>query len=415
VVYAILYKKFLIFEPNSNLMLFWRLLLLVSLLLVLYNYAGYAVIAYVLMRLRGRRAGGKEEDTAGFTPGVSFIVAAYNEEDCVQQKIDNCRGLDYPEGLLECIFVTDGSSDGTPDIVRKNPGVRLLHEAARRGKAAAMNRAVAEAHHNLLIFSDANTLLNRDAIRNIVRHYRDEKTGGVAGEKKVIPPGDNSGSPAAGEGAYWKYESRLKKIDADFYSVVGAAGELFSLRKGLYESLDSSIILDDFVLSLRVTLKGYRVRYEPGAFAMELPSFSVGDERKRKVRIAAGGFQAMKLLYPLLAFWRHPALSFLYISHRVLRWTFSPLCLILAFIANGVLAFQAGAAAGERVLFAAQVLFYLLSLVGAAGHNQRRMSGLLKLPYYFVFMNLCVIQGFFRYMNGKQSGAWERARRAQAA
>ena len=396
-------------------MLFWRLLLLISLFFVFYNYAGYAIIAYVLIRLRGRRRGGKDETGAGYVPGVSFIVAAYNEADCIQQKIENCLGLDYPASGLECIIVTDGSSDETPDIVRKNTAVRLLHDPVRSGKAAAMNRAVAAASHNILIFSDANTILNKDAIRNIVRHYRDEKTGGVAGEKKVIAPSGNDGSPAAGEGAYWKYESRLKKIDSDFYSVVGAAGELFSLRKDLYEPLDSSIVLDDFVLSLRVTLKGYRVRYDPEAFAMELPSFSLGDERKRKVRIAAGGFQAMKMLSPLLAFWRHPALSFLYISHRVLRWTFSPLCLILAFIANGVLAFQTGGALWERVLFGAQVLFYLLSLIGAMGHNQRRLSGLLKLPYYFVFMNLSVIQGFFRYMKGKQSGAWERARRAQAA
>ncbi len=342
-------------------------------------------------------------------------MAAYNEADCIQQKIGNCLGLDYPAGKLECIIVTDGSSDETPDIVRKNTAVRLLHDPVRGGKAAAMNRAVAAASHNILIFSDANTILNKEAIRNIVRHYRDEKTGVVAGEKKVVAPAGNDGSPAAGEGAYWKYESRLKKIDSDFYSVVGAAGELFSLRKDLYEPLDSSIVLDDFVLSLRVTLKGYRVRYDPEAFAMELPSFSLGDERKRKVRIAAGGFQAMKMLSPLLAFWRHPALSFLYISHRVLRWTFSPLCLILAFIANGVLAFETGGALWERALFGAQVLFYLLSLIGAMGHNQRRLSGLLKLPYYFVFMNLSVIQGFFRYMKGKQSGAWERARRAQAA
>lgn len=392
--------------------MFWLLLLFFSLLVVFFNYAGYAILAFVLTRLRGR----KEVVEGGeYAPGVSFIVAAYNEADCIREKIANTLSLDYPAEALEFIVVTDGSTDGTPEIVGEDPRVRLLHEAARGGKAAAMNRAVAAASHNILIFSDANTVLNQEALRFIVRHYRDAKTGGVAGEKKVLQAGGNDAGPGAGEGAYWKYESRLKKIDSDFYSVVGAAGELFSLRKELYEPLDASIILDDFVLSLRVTLKGYRVRYDPAAYAMELPSFSLGDERKRKVRIAAGGFQSMRLLSPLLAFWRHPALSYLYISHRVLRWTLSPVCLILAFVANGVLAIGEGGTWLIRVLFFAQVVFYALAVAGALGQKQKKQSGLLKLPYYFVFMNVSVIQGFFRYLRGKQSGAWERARRAQAA
>jgi poly-beta-1,6-N-acetyl-D-glucosamine synthase len=394
-------------------MIFWEVLLIVSLFVVLYNYAGYALLAYLFTRLRGRKE--RIADEEGYTPPVTFIVAAYNEADCIAGKIANCEALDYPREQLEIIVVTDGSTDRTPEIVQQNTRVRLLHDPERRGKCAAMNRAAAQASHNILIFSDANTVLNAAAIRNIVRHYQDAKTGGVAGEKKIIPPGDSSSSPAAGEGAYWKYESRLKKIDSDCHSVVGAAGELFSVRKELYEPLDRSIVLDDFVLSLRVALKGYSIRYEPAAYAMELPSFSLEEERKRKVRIAAGGFQAMRMLSPLFAFWRHPALSFLYISHRVLRWTLSPLCLILAFAANGVLALSADGSPGIVLLFLAQVLFYALAFAGALGHRRQKLSGLLKLPYYFVFMNLSVLQGFFRYVNGKQSGAWEKARRAQAA
>src|SRR5579872_5201508 len=391
---------------------FWEALLVLSLFLVLYNYAGYALLAYVLTRLRGRKE--HMGDEAGKLPPVTFIVAAYNEADCIGEKIVNCEELDYPGELMELIIITDGSTDRTPEIVQRSPRVRLLHDPVRRGKCAAMNRAVEHASHNILIFSDANTMLNAAAIRKIVRHYQDARTGGVAGEKKVIPPGDSAGSPAAGEGAYWKYESRLKKIDSDCYSVVGAAGELFSVRRELYEPLDPSVVLDDFVLSLRVALKGYCIRYEPEAYAMELPSFSLEDERTRKVRIAAGGFQAMRMLGPLFAFWRHPTLSFLYISHRVLRWTLSPLCLILALIANGVLALSVDASLAVRLFFLAQLLFYALAFAGAVGQRRQKLSGLLKLPYYFVFMNLSVLQGFFRYVNGKQSGAWEKARRAQA-
>src|SRR5579872_2109142 len=166
-------------------MIFWEVLLIVSLFLVFYNYAGYALLAYLLTRLRGRKERIRDED--GYTPPVTFIVAAYNEADCIDEKIANCEALDYPKERMELIIVTDGSTDRTPEIVQQNTRVRLLHESERRGKCAAMNRAVAQASHNILIFSDANTVLNAAAIRQIVRHYQDPGTGGVAGEKKVIP------------------------------------------------------------------------------------------------------------------------------------------------------------------------------------------------------------------------------------
>jgi biofilm PGA synthesis N-glycosyltransferase PgaC len=261
----------------------------------------------------------------------------------------------------------------------------------------------------------------------------------VAGEKKVIPPGkdrnnpgkdcnipgkdgDNTDgdSPGGGEGAYWKYESRLKKIDSAFYSVVGAAGELFSVRKDLYVPLEDSVILDDFVLSLRIAQKGYRILYEPQACATELPSFSIADEEKRKIRIAAGGFQAMKMLASLLKFWRQPALSFLYISHRVLRWTLSPLCLLLALIANiaivvnTALVGQPGGQLPAQILLACQIVFYSLALTGwAMTRGNRQQPKAVRLSYYFVFMNISVIRGFLRHLKGGQSASWEKARRAQ--
>lgn len=420
---------------------FWQILLATSLFIVFYNYAGYAIIAWALTALRKVKRAASPEPPAGdpnsiFQPPISFIVAAYNEEECIREKIANSLQQQYPPEKIEYIFVTDGSTDRTPGIISEYPAIRLLHKDQRSGKSAAVNRAVAHAQHNILIFSDANTVLNTDAVAYIVRHYRDPQTGGVAGEKKVVPPGKDSNSPGAdrdngegnspggGEGAYWKYESRLKKIDSAFYSVVGAAGELFSVRKDLYVPLEDSVILDDFVLSLRVAQKGYRIRYEPQACATELPSFSIADEQKRKIRIAAGGFQAMKMLGPLLKFWRQPALSFLYISHRVLRWTLSPLCLLLALIAN--IALVAGSSADvslaghtdpqwpAQTLLACQILFYSLALTGwlmTRGH--RRQPKAVKLSYYFVFMNISVIRGFLRWLKGGQPASWEKARRAQ--
>jgi biofilm PGA synthesis N-glycosyltransferase PgaC len=392
-------------------MQYWQFLFFLSIFLIFYNYAGYAIIVSLFNLFRPRKKGSPPICPL---PSVSFIVAAYNEEDFIEKKILNSLAQDYPAELIEFIFITDGSTDNTASIIRSYPGIRLLHQPARNGKSMAVNRAVQHASHDILVFSDANTTLNTKAVLEIARHYQDPLIGGVAGEKKVIPPLDVPDEVGSSEGMYWKYESFLKKIDSDFYSVVGAAGELFSVRKQLYHPLPGNVILDDFVASLEVAAKGYRIAYEPKAFAMEGPSFSLKDEQKRKIRISAGGFQAIGLLWRLLLFWRHPRLSFLYISHRVLRWTLSPLCLILAFIANLALCLTAADPLKYQLLLACQVIFYGTAIFAAFTPPDRR-HGLLKLPYYFVFMNLSVIQGFFRFLKGSQSASWEKARRATSS
>jgi biofilm PGA synthesis N-glycosyltransferase PgaC len=386
-------------------MLFWLFLFLICCAVVAYNYAGYAVIAR-LITPKTAPLPIPDEDRL---PGVSFIVAAYNEEDCIATKIANCLELDYPRNRIEFLFISDGSTDRTEAIVLAHPAIRSLHRPQRQGKSAALNRAVSEATKEILVCSDANTLLNPDAIRQIVRHYQDPTIGGVAGEKKVLA---SAGKDEVGqaEGMYWKYESFLKKVDAACYSVVGAAGELFSYRRALYEPIAANVILDDFISSMKITKQGYRIAYEPGACAMELPSFSITDEQKRKVRIAAGGFQSIGMLKGLFAFWRHPRLSFLYISHRVLRWAVSPFCLIGAFLANGMLALN-GAGLLYTVLFIGQCCFYSLATLAAIQPSLRRVKPV-KLAYYFVFMNYCAILGFFRFLKGNQSAAWEKSRRA---
>jgi biofilm PGA synthesis N-glycosyltransferase PgaC len=388
-------------------MSFWLFLFVICCAVVVYNYAGYAIIA----RLITKKTSPLPLPDEDHLPGVSFIVAAYNEEDCITAKIANCLELDYPRDRIEFLFISDGSTDRTESMVLENPAVRSLHRPQRQGKSAALNRAVTEAHRDILVFSDANTLLNPHAIRQIVKHYQDATIGGVAGEKKVLTAGSKDEVGQA-EGFYWKYESFLKKVDAACYSVVGAAGELFSYRRNLYEPIASNVILDDFVSSMKVTQRGYRIAYEPGACAMELPSFSITDEQKRKVRIAAGGFQSISMLKGLLAFWRYPRLSFLYISHRVLRWAVSPFCLIGAFVAGGMLVLD-GAGIGYTVLFIAQCCFYGLAALAALRPSLSRIKPV-KLAYYFAFMNYCAILGFFRYLKGNQSAAWEKARRATA-
>lgn len=242
---------------------------------------------------------------------------------------------------------------------------------------------------------------------NIAKHYANEEIGGVAGEKKIITIGkDRVGN---GESLYWNYESFLKKIDSDFYSVVGAAGELFSFRKSLYEPLPHFVVLDDFVTSMKIAQKGFRIVYEPLAYAMETPSASIKDEQKRKVRIAAGGFQALTMLTDALFFWKHFKLSFLYVSHRVLRWTLTPLCLITAFISNVFLLFSP--IVFYKITFSLQIIFYLLAIISKYRDNNK----LLKLPHYFVFTNTCIVLGFIKHITKGQSSAWEKAKRVDAS
>lgn len=388
-------------------MLFWKLVLWISFFIVFYNYAGYTLIVLLLNRFRRKKAALIND----YYPTISFIVAAYNEQDCIEKKVQNSLEQLYPAEKIEFIFITDGSTDATSDLINKFPAIQLLHSSERKGKSAALNRAVLHAKNEILIFSDANTTLNKQACEQIAKHYFDNSVGGVAGEKKVIPLTNDHDNAASSEGFYWKYESLLKQVDSDFHTVVGAAGELFSVRRSLYEPVAPEVILDDFIISMKIAQKGYRVIYEPNAYAMELPSFSIDDEKKRKVRISAGGFQAITMLPTALFFWKHLKLSFLYISHRVLRWTLSPLCLIFILFSSLILTIFSNALI-YKVIFFAQILFYSSAFFYSVAPASARRISLIKLAYYFSFMNLSVFEGFFKFIRKKQSSAWDKAKRA---
>jgi cellulose synthase/poly-beta-1,6-N-acetylglucosamine synthase-like glycosyltransferase len=295
--------------------------------------------------------------------------------------------------------------------VSQFPRIKLLHQNRRSGKVAAMHRAMSHVETPYVIFSDANTILNKESIRKIVHHYQNPQVGGVAGEKKIIESSDNS-IAGAGEGLYWKYESFLKKLDWEYYTVVGAAGELFSIKTDLYEYPGDHILLDDFLISLKVCQKGYRVAYEAGAYAMETGSASIKEEQKRKIRISAGGFQSLFILSDLLNIFKYPTLSFQYISHRVLRWTLCPLFLPIILITNVLLVMNEPSVFYQIVL-AAQVSFYTLALAGWILYMKNIRISVLYAPYYFLFINYSLYLGFIRFLKGNQTVLWEKASRQQ--
>ncbi len=383
-----------------NLML--EILFWLSLFIILYTYIGYACLLTLLVKLKGRK---QQKLLSGWAP-VTIVICAYNEEYIIEEKIKNTLQLVYPRELLTIMVVTDGSTDRTAELVRSFPGVEWSHSPERRGKVAAVNRIMPMIKNPFVIFTDANTFLNPEAVQHIMRHYGDEGVGGVAGEKRVFA-GEGA---TAGEGVYWKYESFLKKKDAELYSVVGAAGELFSIRTALYDFVEEDTIIEDFVLSMRICNKGYKIAYDSEAYAMETASVSIAEERKRKVRITAGAFQAMHRLGREISFSKFPVLGFQYYSHRVLRWTLAPVALIVLFLTGTLLTVFTG-----NVLYATatvlQLVFYILGILGWKLSTHKKLPKLLFVPYYFLFMNFSVFMGWKRYHKGQQSVIWEKAKR----
>ena len=383
--------------------IFWILLGI-----VFYTYLGYGIVLFFMIRIK--RIFTKKKLvvlTNNELPDVTLLIAAYNEQDYVKAKVENTLQLNYPAEKLNQIWVTDGSNDETPERLKAYSMIEVLHRPERSGKIAAMNRGIKFVKTPIVIFSDANTLLGKDSIMRIAQMFADPKVGCVSGEKRIFNANEEAAS-AAGEGIYWKYESTLKRWDAELYSAVGAAGELFAIRTELFNEVEPDTLLDDFIISLRVAMKGYKIDYDPEAYAIETASANVKEELKRKIRIAAGGIQSVIRLYPLLNIFKYGILSFQYISHRVLRWTVTPVSLLLILLINIILAPYSNL---YLILLGLQLLFYISALLGWFLENRKMKVILLFVPYYFFIMNYAVFMGFGRYIKKSQSVNWERAKR----
>jgi cellulose synthase/poly-beta-1,6-N-acetylglucosamine synthase-like glycosyltransferase len=374
-----------------------------------YTYFGYGIVLFLLVKIK-RIFVKKPSISINSLPGITLLVSAFNEETHIKDKIQNSLDLDYPRDKIQFLFVTDGSDDQTPDIVRRYKQIELLHQPERQGKIMAVQRAMPEVAGEIVVFTDANTLLNRDALKNIVRHFAHDKVGVVSGEKRILHQKADEAA-GAGEGFYWRYESKLKQWDDELYSTMGAAGELFAIRTKLYEPIPKDSLIEDFYLSFKILERGYKIAYEPDAYAMEEPSASIREELKRKVRIAAGGIQSIVRLSELLNPFKFGVITFQYVSHRVLRWTLGPLALPFIFVLN-ILLLQIGFI--YQLLLVGQIIFYVSALLGYLLEKRRIRLKPLFIPYYFCMMNFAVFLGFLRYLKGSQSVLWEKAERRKS-
>lgn len=388
--------------------IFW-----LCLALVVYTYVGYGAVLYIILKVKNIFF--RRETTPilpldpQLLPDVTLMICAYNEADVIEEKMQNIRALNYPQDKLCVMWVTDGSNDNSNELLQAYPEVKLVYSPERKGKAAAMQHGLQENKAEYVIFTDANTMLNADAIREIVRQFMKKNVSCVSGEKRVAARHAGQAT-AEGEGVYWKYESMLKRWDSELYSAMGAAGELFAVRMSHYLPAPSNALLDDFMISMLILKDGHRIAYTNEAYATEYGSASTAEESKRKRRIAAGGLQSIWWLRSLMNPFAYPKVAFQYVSHRVLRWSITPLALFALFPLNLLLLFASGSLI-YQLLFLLQLFFYLSALTGHILKVSGRRNKLLYIPCYFLFMNLNVFLGIGYLMSHKDSGTWEKARR----
>jgi len=336
-------------------------------------------------------------------PAVSLVVAAHDEAGCIGEKLENSLALDYPPGQLEVLIGSDGSTDGTDDIVRAHPDPRVrLSAAPRAGKTSVLNRCIPDVRAELVVLSDANTRIDAGALRALVRHFEDPEVGAVCGRLQLYNPTRAEYE----ESAYWRFESWLKALEGAQGAVVGANGGLYAIRRSLFTRLPPSTIVDDFVIALRLLDQGYRVHYEPAALAWEETTEDYGREFGRRARIAAGNFQSLGLVPGLLSPLRgFPAFAFW--SHKVLRWC-APALMLVALAANLALLDQPF----YRVTLGLQAAFYGLAALGSVAVGPSPVRRATGIAYYFVTMNLAIVVGFWRFLRNSQAAAWERTARA---
>jgi biofilm PGA synthesis N-glycosyltransferase PgaC len=368
---------------------------------VVYTYAGYPAILGLLGRLRPSRP---EPPAQAALPRVTLIVAAYNEEEVIVDKLRNSLAQDYPSDLLEIIVAADGSNDDTEARVRsfEAEGVRLLLNPERRGKVAAINRAAAAATGEILVFSDANNAYGPSVIRELVVPFGDLEIGGVVGSKRVA---EGDGSLGETEGLYWRYEAYIQRMETRLGSCTAAAGEILAIRSSLFEPPPEGIINDDFYMVMRLLRRGYRVVYRPQAQSVERVSASGRDENTRRARIVAGRFQAMSLSRQLLPF-HSPQLVWQVLSHKFMR-PLVPLAMIGMLVSNIPLALH-----GSRVwtgMLLAQLAFYVTAVVGDRFTPSGTLGRLTYLPTFLLNSNLAALMGLFRVVTRRRGmHLWDR-------
>src|SRR5262249_37865230 len=383
-------------QPLITQPLIAQVVFVAAMAMIAFIYAGYPALMFALSLMLRRPV--RRDD---ITPRVSVIIAAYNEERDIEAKLKNTLALDYPSDRMEIIVASDCSTDRTDEIVRsfRAHGVILRRQPGRFGKTIAQNRAAKAASGEILVFSDATTMYEPDAIRKIVRSFAGPEVGCVAGQLIYM----DASSSAVGTGcrSYWGYEKFLRRCESDVGSLVGVSGCLYAVRRICHAQLASDMI-DDFAIAAEIHLRGLRVVYEPEAIAVEDTNRRAKDEFRMRVRVVK---QTLSALHR----YRHtldPLFAFQIIAHKALRYAI-PFLLIVALAASGL---AGGSVDWLRFAFLGQLALYGAAIVGGVGELLKVKLGPMAIPYYFVLVNAASLVAFLKALRGETYVTWEPVR-----
>ncbi len=369
-------------------------------LAVLYVYAGYPALLYLVASFRRRR----QDSDSSYTPSISILIAACNEEATIEAKLQQTMQLEYPADKLEVLVLSDGSQDQTDEIVRRfpDPRVRLVRVAERRGKTNAQNIGVKEATGEVLIFSDATTVYHPQALMHLVGNYQDPKVGAVSGRYQYF---DSTHKSPTGMGtiAFWNYENNIKVWQSRIRTLTGCCGCIYSVRRSAYTELAPDII-SDLVQPLWVIQKGYRVAFEDRALAYEETTESTKEEFAMRVRVVTRALRGLLSVPELLKPWKYPWIAFQLFSHKVLRWMV-PVLLLLLLASSAALYRQPY----FRILLILQLCFYGLALLQLMVPMHRWWKPL-GVPLYFCTLNAAAALGLVELLRGKKYVVWQPVR-----
>lgn len=387
--------------PTVALWVFW-----ISVGMVAYAYFVYPAVLFVMyataqiwsdLRYLLTRHNRRASSLGGDVPGVTFLVPAYNEEAHLPEKIENLRQTAYPREKLQIVFVSDGSTDLTNEILSRvrDQNIEVVILPQRQGKPSALNVGVARARHDLLVFSDASTSFAPDAVDKLARHFADSSVGGVCGALRFRASSESQQT----EGVYWKFENLLRLMEARLGATLTASGAIYALRRQAYYPLAPDTVLDDFVVPMNARNAGYRIVYDPEAVATEVAPRTVGGEFTRRVRLASGSFDALRDFARIRL---DSVTVFAFLSHKVCRWIV-PFFLIALLVSN---VFLRGFI--YRIMLMGQILFYCWA--GFGFFLRRRISHIryALLGYFLLAMNLAFLVGFCRFLAGRKDVIWQR-------
>ncbi len=376
-----------------------------SLLVPVYVYFGYPAVLWLITRgypLRTHRR-------ADITPPITLIISCYNEAAVIREKLANALALDYPPAQLQIVVVSDGSDDGTDDVVLDyaGQGVQLIRQEGRLGKTMGLNLALEQASGDVVVFSDANALYAPDALRKLVRNFEDPEVGYVVGA--ALYTDSHAGASARNENLYWRYEIAIKQMESRLHSVVGGDGAIYAIRRKLWQPLQQKDI-NDFVNPLQIVALGYRGVFDAEARCFEETAGNFAGEIARKERIVNRSIRGLMRVKSTLNPFRVGVFAWEVISHKLLRWLI-PLFLVIAVVGAGLLA-MAGFRLFQLVTVGALALL-VLALAGHVARNKNALPALVSIPYYFVMVNLYALRGIFKAFRGKTQVTWSSARPAR--